>query len=647
MTESNHHQLKRDQLVKIGFWSLACLCIFGAPLVQPISAITLSPIVAMVATFVSLKNRSLAVRLLAALASFLAAPIYAVVVLYYLVPLNYESSLPLINYLTVAIPILIGSLASIAFWKFGEAESPKKHFIAHSTVFFVAPLTAGAFWMALYVYVFPYIRAAGKALVGDVWQTWIIVGFVIAGTLTSLWIWRLATRNAASSLRQSILVWILASSASALFWHTNTDEQIVEWQWASSVDAEVIDQLPESEEADQARILPRASAYNYILDSTNSAVPMIASQPHLVRLDRLVWQAHFHVDTVWGRPCNSIKQIVQTDADQTTKEPEVTDQIGFPHALFVCGSESWVMQSALKARHPFSTQGEHIYWRNKDGSWVAVVPLISRRPTLWGTMVPYLSGVETISQYGILRHYSVDEAVKRFPGVVLYPPRLASELGKLYGKWHGNFIGRGLTQVGELEISEDPAQSKDGSDHNHALNEMLQNRAPYLQSFKGFERLQEVIAFEPASKSNYGLIEVVLVDSGTGKWRVWKNSQNLKLSGPRNARDYIRQGDPDVGNWEHSLPVDPKLIHKKGRGIYYLWGVVTHDSPNAKDGNYVMSAFIDATTLRAWRVTTKEDIDYFLGLPKDPPPYGRPRLGFVDTGPDSSKSFVPPDNTRK
>ena len=49
----------------------------------------------------------------------------------------------------------------------------------------------------------------------------------------------------------------------------------------------------------------------------------------------------------------------------------------------------------------------------------------------WGGMVPDLSGVMVISQWGLIQDYTPDAARKAFPGVALYPSSLARQYAEI------------------------------------------------------------------------------------------------------------------------------------------------------------------------------------------------------------------------
>ncbi len=624
----NNDSREKNKLHRFSFLMrlLAFSIIFVAPLTQPVLALTLSPLIAGIYLSALLWKKGFLKSLSGLLFGISAVPIYTGLTLNYLSPILYRVTVPLWSYAPVVGFVFMGVLVSLSIFKTSKRET-RDHIKVHSAIWLLVPALAGVYWWTVYTFILPGVGKVGEFIVGAVWQSWVVVAFVFLLAACTFAVWHYTTRRFGRAIRFDAFAWVLVSALAAFVWHTNHDEQIVSWQWARSVNPEYISELPESADADLQRILPRATAYNYILDATNSQLELRASDPHMVRHgDKLMWQSHFHVDNKWGQMCDSIKQVIQVDAATTRKQPHIENQTSFPHVLFVCSSESWVFQGAFKFRHPFSTQGNNIYWKYPDGHWVALMPYTSMRPTDWGTMVPYLAGVDELSQWGVVTSHSVSDAVKLFPGAQFFPPELARTLAQKYGDWHGGFLGRGLTEVGQLEVSEDSATAQipapvQASDYRIR---MLANQAPYIQQFKELSDLQEVIAFEPIGKNNFGLVELAFIDAGTGHWRVWKNPESEQkqrdrmLSGPRNAKDYIRSGDPDVGNWEHSLPVDPKLIIKKDRGIFYLWGVVTYKSPNARDGTYVLSAIIDGYTLSPWRVMTREAIDEFLSLPSNP-----------------------------
>lgn len=655
----------RSALWRLAIGLITAVVVFGLPFWQPLAAVTISPIVAGIYMFAKFFKLGFLTALCAATSGVLAIPVYAWFMLTYVVPASYFPEL-LATWSPVLGLMLVGSIISLVIWIRGSSDSLKSHATTIGAVWFLVPALTGTFWAGMYLFVLPFVNhfhsfdsylrfgtvagviASGLGVMfllpriyqkfltfvvtamavsgltflqGTVWETWFLLALILAGTGVLLAIWHFATRKLSKPVRNDALVWVLTMAIASWFWHVNVDLDIVEWQTAKSLEPEIIKQLPDSAARSSMRMLARSTAHTYITNNTNPQIPLRASHPHLIMgADRLYWQSHFHIDTVIGQFCDSVRLVVRMDADETTQSAETFDKPDFPYALFPCSSESWVFQGAFKARHPFSVQGNHIYWLNDDKTWSALIPYTSLRPTSWGTMVPYVSGVMEVTQFGLIKEHSIEDAASKFRGAVFFPSELARQLVEKYVKWHGGFVGRGFTQTGELAISEEDENDLGTSSTGNKAgsnNPLMKNQFPYLQKFEGLPNLQEVFQLEPAAKDNFGLVEVLFFDSITGKVRVWQNTESL--TGPARAGLQVRNADPDMGNWEDTARVEPKLIVKAGRGIYHFYTVVTHGASGYKDGSYVTSVLVNAKNGAAWRIQTAEQLERFLSLKQDPP----------------------------
>lgn len=652
---------------RLAKWLFLILTICALPLWQPLAAITVSPLVASIYLFAKFKRYGYLSAFIAFLAGLLLVPAYAAAMLTFVMPASYDLTVVAYKWAPVVALMIAGSILSLVIWMRSGGSSLRSHVTEIGAVWVLVPAATGLFWAAMYLVVLPFVTdfhkqemmtrlgtlagvltvgatclflmpriyhkalsliLTGAALAGltflqeTVWETWFIMLLILTGTALLLVIWHFSTLKLSSPVRKDALAWVMVMAIVSWFWHVNVDRDIVEWQTALSLNPEKMTTLPDSSGQSYMRILARSTAHTYITNNTYPQIPLKASHPHLIMgSDRLYWQSHFHIDTAIGRLCDSVRLIVRMDADETTQRAESFDKTDFPYALFPCSSESWVFQGVFKSRHPFSTQGNHIYWQNADKTWSALVPYTSLKPTILGTMVPYPAGVMEVTQQGMVFDHSIKEAASKFAGAVFFPPELARELVQSYVKWHGGFIGRGITETGELAMSEEDedstGKSKDDGHHGVWTNELMKNQFPFLQKFEGLDNLQEVFQLEPAAKDNFGLVEVLFFDAITGKVRVWQNL-NDSLTGPSRAGLQVRNADPDMGNWEDTARVEPKLIKKEGRGIYHFYTVVTHNAPGYKDGSYVTSVLVNAKNGAAWRIQTAEQLTHFLSLKEDP-----------------------------
>ncbi len=373
---------------------------------------------------------------------------------------------------------------------------------------------------------------------------------------------------------------------------TNTARWVVEWQMRNAIEPLEMTELPETV---NDRLVPRRTAQEFI-QNANRDNRLTVPQPHLLLTeDNLFWQSSLDYAVWYGQILGSTGGVIRIDADRTEMD---ADTKSGANAGFLFGDQSWVLHTAFVLRHPFAKEAERVYWRKPDGSWVLLISYTSTRPTVTGTMIPYLAGVMEVSPRGWISDHNVRDAAKLFPGAPLYPPDLARSYGEAYAKWHGGLFSRAVSQANILEISE--AETTDPT----------ANRFPFLQHFKGLG-LQEVIPFEPRGQSSFPLVEVLLFDAGTGDTRLYRTPSTEVLNAARKAIENVRKADPNA-DWSHRREVEPRLVVNPGGKVYWLISIVQNSPDNPSNYSYIMSIIVNAKDLSAQRVDNATQLQQFL-----------------------------------
>lgn len=378
--------------------------------------------------------------------------------------------------------------------------------------------------------------------------------------------------------------------------YMNYAQWAVEWQMREAVDAQNLDKLPESI---NDRLVPRLTAREFI-ENANKDNRLVVPAPHLLETANqdVVWQSALNYDVWYGRIFGSVARVIRVDASRTEMH---ADMDSGQAATFLFGDQSWVTDATFKLHHPFSEPGERVYWRKADGEWVLLISYVSKRPTLTGTMVPYIAGVMEISRSGWVTNHSVRESAQLFPGAPMFPPALARQYAEAYAKWHGGLFSRAVTQANILQISEEPT------------NDPNANHFPYLQHFRSLG-LQEVIPLEPSGSSSFALVEILFFDAGTGTARVYVVPKEQVMNGPRKAIENVRKADPNA-DWSHRREVEPRLISGP-TGFFWLVGVVQNLPEKPNNHAYIMSVLVDGYTLSSTRVDTADDLSTALNAGK-------------------------------
>lgn len=439
-----------------------------------------------------------------------------------------------------------------------------------------------------YLLLVPFIQPLLVRLYANLPFFLIAAGGLIGGII-------IGTKNSKDGQKRLVPWTVLIVSVLALggfAWCTNNVSDLVEWQMASSLDAEEIESMPVS---NNNRLVPRPIALEQIkrknIDGRTKAI-----DPHLVQAvedgqSQMYWVAPMPYTVWYGKMFGSVEKVIRINAK--TMQPDLESG---KDAYFLFGHESMTSKILFRLMHPFSKEAEVVYWRKPDGSWVYLKSYTSYRMTWTLTMVPTMNGVMEFGPYGGFKSYSVKEAAEQFKGASLFPLELGEKYARAYSKFH-----RGLKnywwypQEDIFEISEDKATSTD------------ENRAPYLQDFRdiGF---QQVVALEPSGTSSFALREILYFDALTGKLKKFVSRESVPPSGPRQAVHDVVNADWD-SPWQNYLVVEPLQVSDSDqKKLHWLVFVIKNDKVKGASVRWVLVDANRSDTKNAKKFDTVEEL---------------------------------------
>lgn len=234
-----------------------------------------------------------------------------------------------------------------------------------------------------------------------------------------------------------------------------------------------------------------------------------------------------------------------------------------------------------------------MYYQKADGHWAMLISYISYRPTVAGTMVPELTGVMEFNRFGFFSNHSVSNAVKKFPGAVLFPPELGRQYAQAFAHWH-----EGLFSVVFDEYIDELSEQ---------VKLVARNHMPYVQSYQDIG-LVEVAAIEPSGEGKYALRGLLFFDAGSGKPHFWTPAQVDGYIGPRRAEDNVVAGEPEI-NWRNYHLVEPRVLVSSDRDLYYLFTMVQDDGSNHAVAKFFLE---NASTLKTYPFSTAQEVRDFL-----------------------------------
>jgi len=399
--------------------------------------------------------------------------------------------------------------------------------------------------------------------------------------------------------------WFIIANYSTLFY---------QWQLAESFQPK---ELPAMLGTVNDRRLNRDTAYAAIagggLDSN-----VRTAMPHLVPTGSCpVWQSQRYDTNPVASFFGSVEDVVRVKACSNKSElmPNSTP------ARFVYGDRLW-MEGVLAARYPFSKRGETVYTQLQDGSWVMLISMTSTRPTIFGTMRPYLSKVAEVSQDGKVTDLTVEEAAEKYPGLPLYPFALMREYARAYGLFGGGWSKAGASSNTSVwaRLYDSVAAGWNGWNdvlvyrkHINVIaedqnNDPNANHGPYNMHTKKYGQ-QAMLALRPEGGE---LTSAWLYwNTVTGEAMRYAPPRTRLLWSPSVAMPESRKADPAMDR-SHQHPDEPRpIVIDRPDGtfkLFYLVDIVNDDPTNPMAHSYVQSILVDADNKDAEKIG-KDDLD--------------------------------------
>ncbi len=470
-----------------------------------------------------------------------------------------------------------------------------RRFSRAAGVFFGA-LTA---YLALYIGAYMFVIPVLHIFTVPAWNYVPYVAVLFSGVIVTFWMYRRSRGTRWAQVLSYSATWLIVIALGAGVWFANNYQPVVKWQMAASLDPEVMQTLPQTNN-DHPRLLPRQTARDMI-SFANKDNTLIPGDPHL-GLDQdmnLFWRSPLYwKGDLWYNVAGSVETVVTIDASQTNMH---ASPAAGKEAFFLFGDRSWIAEAAFKVRHPFSQPSQAVYWKKADGKWVYLISYTSVRPTVTGTMVPYLAGVMEVDGHGWIADHGPKAAAELFPNAPLYPPALARRYADAYAEWNAGFVAKTVNKSNIMEVSE-----TDSKDQGF-------NPAPYLLTFNGLG-LQEVTPLEPAGNSGFALKAVLFQDATTGYPRIYYVPKEVVLNAPRKAMENVHKADTET-DWGQRNLAEPRPVVSSTGKVYWLVAVLLKDTVEHPDSHsLVMSVLVDASDLSAYPVHNREELNKLLGI---------------------------------
>ncbi|MDP3506682.1 MAG: hypothetical protein Q8T09_01705 [Candidatus Melainabacteria bacterium] len=409
--------------------------------------------------------------------------------------------------------------------------------------------------------------------------------------------------------KSALLGGTVAASAAlcALLLVANTAPWFVQSQMAASLRPVKLSEISQTE---NLRILGQGTASWYLHSKNRDNRLETVGLPQLARecsdnSCSLWWQSAYSFKTgrlgSWlPRLLGSSQSILRINASELETSSEANSGA---NTKFLFGEESAITETLFRLHHPLSQRVEATYYRSPEDKWSLLIPYISYRPTMTGTMLPVLGGVMEVNQWGWISDHTVADAARLFPGSVLYPSVLARQYGEAYGHYRTGLLNVWLNESGIDQISEDTPKAGE-------------NQQPYIQSFvdsAGRATLQEVIALEPAGKQSFGLSELLFFDAQTGKTQVYEVPAASDLNGPRRALKQATNADPET-DWTAYSVQEPRLVVRNGdsAGSVKRYWLMTQVKNEGDDHTAVRVILTDMETLKTIGFNSRSEMEHFI-----------------------------------
>lgn len=432
-----------------------------------------------------------------------------------------------------------------------------------------------------------------------------IGAFVVVATGLGLSLLSFLRRPQSGELQRSHLVFNVATICGVAFLVLFAVAN--RWQWfynyqmanAVSITRHELSEIPTTR---NTRLVPLVAAKDYCSQGNHESFTDLGKDPSIIVIkkdnqEKQYWQCLRHPTRLAGHALHyltgGIEGFVLTDAGTRGR---FSDEI---NENFVFGEDSAFTKAAFYARHPGSVMGKAVVGRSADGKWALLVPYTSR-VLHWGGMIPELSGVMVLSNWGFVQDLTPGRAAALYPGVPLYSSELAREYADLWGQESSLWAKHWSGDI--LEVSE--------------TSEEADNRYPFWQNFE--VGVRGVIPFEPVGKNQNVLAAIGLVDPATGALDIYFTPRprdkdistaglQQDLTGPRQIVSNVALSHPGMNQiktveallvvspakqifWSTALlQIDKKAYH--GYSLNVIYGAHAEDHQDV-DSTAQIDAFV-------------------------------------------------------
>ncbi|MBS1996570.1 MAG: hypothetical protein JSS86_09680 [Cyanobacteria bacterium SZAS LIN-2] len=377
------------------------------------------------------------------------------------------------------------------------------------------------------------------------------------------------------------------------------------WEWfhqyeaAQVINIKVIPKLPATI---NNRLLPHISAPDYCTQGNGRGTTIVSNfaRPMYINLDgelNFFWQCERYPSRFAGHvltwPGTGIEGVIMADGGGPGQFAAPV-KVNFP-----LGEESPLIKGVFTLRHPWSEMDRSIIGRTDAGTYYLLIPYTSWG-LQWGGMVREFSGVMVVSKNGLIEDMTPQAAARMFPGIPLYPTKLAREYarhwasnGDIYEKeWQGNVL--------ELSDRDDP-------DDTHY---------PTWQAFK--DGVWGVIPFETKGDHQTQLRAIGLVDPVTGDMKVYfpetsesgdltRAAEQKNLPGPKQILSMVSRSHPGMNAVKL---VDGLLIVSESGQIY--WNTALLQTNVQLNHGYAFNPIYDGHGVFLGDARSRQDIDRII-----------------------------------
>lgn len=385
----------------------------------------------------------------------------------------------------------------------------------------------------------------------------------------------------------------------AWFFIANNWTWLYNYQMANAISVTTISRLPATT---NTRVVPLVAARDFCSQGNDRSFTDVGgdANPIVIQKDgeeRMFWQCLRHPTRFAGHALlyatGGIEGVILADAGSKGR-------FGAPLDVdFLFGEQSIFTRGAFFARHPGSVAQPGLVGRTPDGEYYLLIPYVSKVPQ-WGGMVPELSGVMVVSQWGFIQDYTPAAAARAFPGVPLYPSALARQYAELWASesslWAKHWSGD------MLEVSE--------------ISQDNDNLYPFWESFT--TGLKGVIPFEPVGKNQNALKAIGLIDPITGDMEIFhadvaegkdisSPTQQTDLPGPKQIVANVSLSHPGLNQVR---TVEALLVVSPSGHIYWLTSLL--QGTTQQNHGYALNVLYDGHAGGHWDVNSTAEVNAII-----------------------------------